>query len=247
MVFLDAPPGWVQPISAFGLAEQQDSWGIFVRTLFVMAALLAVLPCHAAWDDQVILMSANGANCTFWQLSRASDLPRSSVQLDWALVDELALEAGGHEGIAIALDQWDPAKGTPTAGSKHYDRAAYCTIATRAPKAEAEKSEPPAAGKKGKDKSRAKPKPKAELAAKGANISEIACYRRNGPVRDKYVFGRSTREALRDGMVRYTHACTEGCERAPFQRLHELSIDDGPENPAHEKDLEAFYQVCVKR
>lgn len=216
-----------------------------MRRLSILAALLAVLPCHAAWDDQVILMSANAANCTFWQLSRASDLPRSSVELDWALVDELALESAGKAELAVALDQWDPAKGTPTAGSKHYGSAAYCTIATRAPKAE--KQEPPPAGDRKKGKNKAKPQPKADPVGKGANISEIACYRRNGAGRSKYLFGQSTREALRDGMVRYSHACTEGCERAPFQRLHELSIDDGPENPAHEKDLEAFYQACVKR
>ena len=222
-----------------------------MRRLSILTILLAVLPCHAAWDDEVILMSANAANCTFWQLSRAGDLPRSSVELDWALVDELALESAGKAELAIALDQWDPAKGTPTAGSKHYGTAAYCTIATRSPKAEAEKQEPPPVSdkKKGKSKVKAKPqsKPKAEPVARGANISEVACYRRNGAGRYKYVYGQGTRQALRDGLVRYTHACTEGCERAPFQRLHELSIDDGPENSAHEKDLEGFYQACVQR
>ncbi len=209
-----------------------------MRRLFAVAAFLLALPCQAAdWDDQVVLMSPNASSCTFWQLSRASDFSRNTITLDWDLLDQLAQETAGQPGtsLAVALDQWDPAKGTPTGEAKHYGSAAYCTIAIRAPAA------PKPAGKS-KKKAKA-----AEPGASGGSIAEIACHRRDGAGRSSFVFGRSSQQAKRDGMVRYSHACTAGCEQAPFPRIHELSIDDGPGNPAHEKDLDAFYKACARR
>lgn len=204
-----------------------------MRGLFAAAALLLAWPCHAAWDDQVVLVSPDPGQCRFWQLSRAADFSRNDLSLDWALVDELALDAGGEQAMAIAVDQWDPARGAPTAGSRNQATAVYCSIATREPA-------PPARPKGGR-------KGRAEAVLQGAHISGIACYRRQGAGKIETVFGRRSQQAVRDGAVRYTHECSEGCGQAPFPRIHELSMDDGPENPAHEKDLNAFYQACRRR
>lgn len=215
-----------------------------MRRLSVLAALLLALPCHAAsWSDQVVLMSPDSAHCRFWQLFPAADFSRSSVTLDWDIVDQLRQEIAGNPdlSVAVALDQWDAKKGAPRGDLQRFDTAAYCTVSTRQPVAK--KADSKSTGK-GKKKSKAKP---AEAALIGANIAEVACYRRDGAGRSKSLFARRTQQARRDGMVRYSHACTEGCEDAPFQQLHELSMDDGPGNPAHEKDLEALYKACVRR
>ncbi len=203
-----------------------------MRYLSALAALLLVAPSHAAWDDQVVLMSPDASACRFWQLSRAADFSRNDLSLDWALVDELARDAGGEQALAIAVDQWDPARGAPTAGNRHQASAAYCRITAQAP-APAGRSR---AGKKGKP-----------VVLQGADIAEIACYRHRGADKIRTVFGRRVQQAVRDGAVRYTHECSEGCGQAPFPRIHELSMDDGPGNPAHEKDLNAFYQACTRR
>lgn len=222
-----------------------------MRRLPVLAALLLALPCHAAsWSDQVVLMSPDSAHCSFWQLFPAGDFSRSSVTLDWDIVDQLRLEIAGKPdlSIAVALDQWDAKKGAPRGDLQRFDTAAYCTVSTQAPAAKKPESSGSSKGGKGKDKKKSKSRAKpAEAALVGTNISEIACYRRDGAGRTRSVFARRTQQARRDGMVRYSHACTEGCEQAPFQQLHELSMDDGPGNPAHEKDLEALYKACVRR